>query len=180
MISIVTTRFNSETWQENINFKKKNNFNGGIYSVPGPLSPKIQLDSLVFVVEMNNTLNKIEGIGLIHNNYKLDKYFKVYEAGNYNRYFYKGNYRIDREELIRYNETIVNSLEHIVFKGKTHLKRGSGFTTITEKLLEKSLCKEVDMKTEIKKIFKIHFTKTDDSFTKEDDPCIKEDDACNR
>ena len=86
MFTIVSTRYNDTTWQENITYRKKTNHNGCIYGAPHMLSNKIVVDSLVFVVEMNNSLNKIEGIGLMRNNIRLDKYTSVYKDGNFNRY----------------------------------------------------------------------------------------------
>jgi hypothetical protein len=60
------------------------------------MTEKIPLNSLVFVVEMNNSTNKIEGIGLIRNMLHPEKKLRVYQTGNYNRYTYYGNFRIDR------------------------------------------------------------------------------------
>ena len=152
MFTLASTRFNNSTLEENQKYRIKTN-NACIYCSPQRMSPKIKLDSLVFIVEMNNELNQIEGIGLIKNTVKLDKYFKVYEICNFNRYVFKGKYRISREELIRYNSLLVEILDNLLFKGKTHLKRGSGITTITDKLLKTERCKDLDIKTIIKEIF---------------------------
>jgi hypothetical protein len=153
MVYLVSTRFNNDTWEQNVLFRKKYNYTGCIYGVPIPMSPKICLNEPVFVVEMNNTANKIEGIGLVKNNIRLDKYYKIYHSGNYNRYVFKGKNHLDRLELLDINKDLVDTLDYILFKEKTHLKRGMGFTTIPEKLLnnEKRLVK--DIKTEIKNIF---------------------------
>jgi hypothetical protein len=153
MFSIVSTRYNDTTWQENINYRKKHNYDGCIYGAPHMLSNKILIDSLVFVVEMNNSLNRIEGIGLMRNNIRLDKYMGVYTDGNFNRYVYKGNYHIDRELIIRYNSALVDIFDYILFKEKTHLKRGAGFTTIPEKLLRHKICQHMDIKKEVKGLF---------------------------
>jgi hypothetical protein len=152
MFTIASTRFNNSTLAENLEYRIKTN-NACIYCSPQRMSPKIKADSLVFIVEMNNELNQIEGIGLIKNTIRLDKYFKVYEDCNFNRYVFKGNYRINREELIRYNSKLVEILDNILFKGKTHLKRGSGITTITDKLLKNERCERLDIKSIIKGIF---------------------------
>ena len=48
---------------------------------------------------------------------------------------YKSNYRIDRITLWEHNKVLVKVLEYILFGEKTHLKRGSGFTTVTQKFL---------------------------------------------
>ena len=157
MFTLASTRFNTSTWVENIEYRKINNFNGCVYCSPQPMTQQICPDSLVFVIEMNNSLNRIEGIGLVKNSVRLDKYFKVYEAGNFNRYVFRGKNRIDREELSRYNNKLVNILDHILFKGKTHLKRGGGITTVTDKLLKNEICEGLDIKLIIRDIFKMVF-----------------------
>ena len=153
MFSLVTTRFDDYTWSENINFREQHNLLGCIYGSPQPMSPKIIQDSLVFVVEMNNQMNQIEGIGVIKNTIRLDKYFRVYETGNFNRYVFRGKYRISREELLKIDDKLVTILDYILFKEKTHLKRGSGFTQIPEKLLKHTKCENMDIKNTIKHIF---------------------------
>jgi hypothetical protein len=159
MIPLVTTRFNDYTWDENENYRKKNNIIGGIYPVPQMMSPKIYLDSLVFIIEMNNTKNRIEGIGLIRNRIETDKYYKVYEERNFNRFVYKTNYRIDRNIIEEYNKTLVEILDYILFKERTHLKRGSGITSVPEKLLIHEKCNKINLKEEIKTIFIKYFDK---------------------
>ena len=69
MFTVVSTRFNTETYQENKEYRTKNNMGifACIYCAPQPMSPKIVPESLVFVIEMNNTINQVEGIGLIQN-----------------------------------------------------------------------------------------------------------------
>jgi len=102
---------------------------------------------------MNNDLNRIEGIGLVRNITHRDKYYSIYKGGNYNRYTYKGEYRVGRDELMRNNSEIVNILDYILFKEKTHLKRGSGFTSVSDKLLKHKICENINLKEEIRKTF---------------------------
>ena len=77
MIKIVSTRFNDVTWQENLDYRTKHNIEC-IYGTPLELHQSICLDTNVFVLEMNNSKNKIEGIGLIRNKTHVDKYYKIY------------------------------------------------------------------------------------------------------
>lgn len=153
MFSIVTTRFDDYTWSENINFREKHTLTGCIYGSPQPMSPKIIQDSLVFVIEMNNSTNQIEGIGAIKNTIRLDKYFRVYETGNFNRYVFRGKHRISRDKLFKLNEPLVTILDYILFKEKTHLKRGAGFTQIPERLLKHKKCENLDILNIIKEMF---------------------------
>ena len=162
MFSVVTTRFDDYTWSENKNFREKNNLGGCVYGSPQPMSPKIIQDAYVFVIEMNNSTNQIEGVGLIKNTIRLDKYFRVYETGNFNRYVFRGKHRISRDDLLKINDQLVVILDQILFKGKTHLKRGAGFTQIPEKLLNHEKCKSINLNIQhtIKDIF-LRFFETD-------------------
>jgi hypothetical protein len=87
----------------------------------------------------------------------LDKYYKIYQDGNYNRYIYKSDYHIDREQLLIMNEDLVRIFDYILFKEKTHLKRGSGFTSIPEKLLTHPICEKRDIIRTLKNIFIDYF-----------------------
>ena len=161
MFSVVTGRFNNETRDANYAYRKKHKF-VCMYCSPSELSPKILYNTPVFVIEMNNTKNKIEGIGLIKNKPATNRYYKVHEDGNTNRFIYIGNYFLDRESLCEYNSLLVRILEEILFKGYTHSKRGSGLTTIPEKVLNLDICEGIDIKKEIKQIFVKRFRGADD------------------
>ncbi len=150
MYTIVSNRFTDTTWHENIEYRNRNLFDGCIYGSPQQLSPRIQINALLHVIEMNNTTNKIIGIGIIRNTVQYDKYYSIYETGNYNRYVFKGNYHLDRCEL---PEQLVKALDYILFKEKTHMKRGSGMTIVPEKLLRHPIVGEIDIRKEIKDAF---------------------------
>jgi hypothetical protein len=145
MYEVVTGRFNNETRDANYAYRKKHNFQC-IYSCPLELSPKIPYNTPVFVIEMNNTVNKIEGIGLIKNKHETKKYYKVHSDSNTNRYTYIGKYFIDRDTIDNYNTKLVFILEEILFKGKTHSKRGSGLTIIPPKILKFDICDGMNIK----------------------------------
>lgn len=162
MFTVVTTRFNNDTWEQNENYRKKFNFNGCIYGVQHCMSPKILLNTYVFVVEMNNSKNEIVGIGLVKNNPNLERKHIIYDDPNYNRFIYKGKYRLDREQLLSLDLKLVEILDHICFKEKTHLKRGSGFMTIPEKLYYHKINENKDTKNDIKNLFVRYFKSFDD------------------
>ena len=130
MYTVVTTRFNKETLIKNYEYRAKHGLKC-MYCCPSEMSPKIHYNSPVFVIEMNNSINKIEGIGLIKNKPETKKYYKVHSDGNTNRYTYIGEYYIEREIIDDYNSPLLYALEEILFKGKTHSKRGSGLSTTT-------------------------------------------------
>ena len=67
---------------------------------------------------------------------------------------------MDRDELIRYNMDLVDAIEAICFKGKTHLKRGAGLTVVPKKLLIASASAKhggVRIAYELRTIFHTHF-----------------------
>ena len=163
MYSVVTGRFNHDTLAANYAYRRKHNFEC-IYCVPNELSSKIHYETPVFVIEMNNSSNQIEGIGLIKNKPSCNRYYKVHEDGNTNRFIYIGDYFIERETIIIYNSFIIDVLDEILFKGKTHSKRGSGLSIIPEKILKFDICNGIDIKKEIKDLFICHFREKPSSY----------------
>ena len=156
MFTVVTGRYNNETWDASLQYRLKKKF-ACIYAPPCRLSPSIDLNSPVFVIEMNNSTNKIIGIGLIKNKIVTDKVYKVQQDSNCNRYIYIGEYYIPRDILDDYNPFLVYVLEEILFKGYTHSKRGTGLTKIPEKVLKFDVCEGLDVKKEIRTLFIHHF-----------------------
>ena len=156
MFTVVTVRYNNETWELNKNYRDRREL-PCIYASPSKLAENIDLNSPVFVIEMNNSINEIIGIGLIKNKLVTDRVYKVQDNSNYNRYIYTGDYHISREILDDYNSELVYILDEILFKGYTHSKRGSGLTKIPEKVLKSDVCENMNIKKEIKEIFIYHF-----------------------
>jgi hypothetical protein len=148
MATIVTTRFNEATWQENKQYRERHHHEC-IYSVPKKPSEQIEDNDVLFVMEMNNSTNKIEGIGLIRNKVQIYRY-PVYKDNNFNRFCYIGKYHITRDYIKEYNESFLETIETMLFKGKSHFKRGSGMTTLTDKMKRKT---EMDLYKEIKDMF---------------------------
>ena len=138
MIKIMATRFNNKTWEENCRWREKNNFNGCIYNSPVYIKHNIPLQISLFVIEMNNQTNKIEGIGKIINYVHTDRKYKVYSDLNYNRYTYIGKVRINRDTIK--NKEKLEKLEERLFKGKSHLKRGQGILNVPTDIYRDYLC----------------------------------------
>jgi hypothetical protein len=168
--TLVSNRFTDATWRANEEYRKKNGIEGCIYGSPQRLCTRIDMNSLMYVIEMNNSQNKIIGIGIIRNKIQTDKYYSIYETGNYNRYIFKGNYHLNREELPK---QLIDGLEHILFKNKTHMKRGSGMTIVPEKLLRNEKFGEMDVKEEIRKVFLAKYKNN-----QEDSETIVEEQLC--
>lgn len=136
MVVIATTRFNKKTWIENEKWRETNQYNGCIYGTPFQMAPTILLDSNVFMLEMHNDENKVKGIGLVVNRINVKKYYNIYSNKNYNRYTYKSEYRIDRDEMTEKELVIMKIFDKLLFKTPRHLKRGSGITKVPNHIIE--------------------------------------------
>ncbi len=134
MFYIAVTRFNNETWRENQRWRENNNFTGCIYNTPIHIKDAISLEITLYIIEMNNQTNNIMGIGRLLNKVHTDKKYKIYNDNNYNRYTYKGNSYLSREDIIdenRKNEKkLIEAIEKFLFKGYKHMKRGHGITIL--------------------------------------------------
>ena len=131
-MEICVTRFNKTTLDENNKWKNNNNYIGCIYGLPIKITENILPDSTIIVIEMNNSINKIEGIGIINNKLNLcnKKKYKIYQDNNYNRFIYKSNLRIDKTSFNTYECNIIKFLENLLFKNFNHFKRGQGIQKI--------------------------------------------------
>lgn len=154
MVYLTCTRFNTETFKQNEQWRKNNEHVGCIYGTPVRMKDDIFVNSAVIVLEMQNDINKIVGIGLIRNSIEKDKRYHIYEWGNYNRYAYKGDYRISREELRAHEEKVLAILDMLCFKGSRHLKRGSGITSLPSWIVTNS---HIDFTAEIQEMFRERF-----------------------
>ena len=156
MFYIACTRFNNNTYKENIAYRQKYKeeiIYGSAFKIRDIYSP----GCLIFVAEMNNETNKIEGIGLIRNSLVSDKRHKIYENSDYNRFIYRGKYWINRLQLDNLDIEIGQILNNILFKGKSHLKFRTGITIITDKLFTHWDYELRTLKNKIKYVFLEHF-----------------------
>ena len=133
MFHIACTRFNNITYDENMRYRREH-IEPVIYGSTLKIRNIYSQGSLIFVAEMNNQKNQIEGIGLIKNCLIYDKRHNIYDNDDYNRYIYKGNYWLSRKQISQYNPEILEILDTVLFKGKSHLKCRIGITIITPKL----------------------------------------------
>jgi hypothetical protein len=133
MFYIASTRFNNETHAANMSYRKKTG-DQVIYGTNIRIQGKYDPGSLMFVIEMNNDENRIEGIGLIRNTLIFEKKHNIYENSDYNRYIYRGDYWLSRQQLEEIDAELVEICELVSFKGKSHLKRLSGISVITKQL----------------------------------------------
>jgi hypothetical protein len=132
MWALATTRFTDETLAENKRWREKNNWEGCIYGIPKRIGTVITPGKILMVLEMNNSRNVIEGIGLVKNIIVADKHYKIYSDGNYNRYTYKSKYRIDISELSDQEKKYVAIFHVLLFRCIRHVKRQQGITKMPD------------------------------------------------
>ena len=150
---IMTSRFNNITKADNQRFREKSWPNGCAYCTPEKVSEKISVHSVLLVLEMNNDVNKIFGVGMCANKPFINRY-RVYSNDNYNRYNYVGKYRIKREDFNSEEEAVFKALDVLCFTGNEHMKRGHGIKAFPTKLIIN--CKTV---INLPKYIELMFTK---------------------
>ena len=138
LFDIYTTRFNSHTYLQNYRYKQNTDFNGSIYGTTLRLPSEVHYDKYIFIIDMNNTTNKIMGIGFIKNIIAKDQKIDIYDNQTFNNYIYKSNYYLplinihnnDYYEYIKkeWQDFIFNEFESVLFYGKSNLKRGGSYT----------------------------------------------------
>lgn len=144
MVFICTTRFNTETLQQNFEWRRRHQkLDECVYGSPIPMKHAVREGAWMIVLEMQNDANKLAGIGIVKNSPNLPsvpiphnsgsngcKKLSVYNCGNYNRFIYQGAYRIDLLsngiELTREEQLVIKILELALFYGPNHSKRGKG------------------------------------------------------
>jgi hypothetical protein len=154
---LLTSRFNTETRKQNEIYRNEKWPNGCIYCSPEQISHHIPINSKIIVLEMDNDMNQIFGIGLLVNKPFFNKYY-IYADENYNRYNYIGKYRIKREDLNTTEEAVFKALDILCFKGNEHMKRGHGIKAFPTKLLMN--CSDTfEITPFIEDMFKTRFSK---------------------
>jgi hypothetical protein len=156
------TRFTNETYEENVQYKNKHN-EQVIYGLALKIRHIYPIGAHMYIAEMNNSKNKIEGIGLIAN-HLVPKRCKIYEDNNYNCYIYRGKYWMSREEIRLIDETILEILDNILFKGKSHLKNRMGISILSDQLFTHWDYTLRDLSNKIKSAFSTHFKSNTDEF----------------
>ena len=133
MFHLASTRFNNTTFAENMAYRQTHKINA-IYGTMIKMHAKINIGSFVFIIEMNNDTNMIEGISLVKNSLVLEKKHKIYDNDDYNRYIYRSDYWLSRQQIMDIDSNVIETFDKILFKGKTHMKRACGITVLNEKL----------------------------------------------
>ena len=159
---VISTRFKSNTYLELYRYKLQQELsNQSIYGVNAPMNSDTNIHKYLFVLEMNNTINKIMGIGLIKNNLAKNQQIQIYNDNKFNNYIYKSPFHIQlvnpciidnytKSSLSKnkvkqiycdnIDDEFIDFFEYIIipkcFFGKGHIKRGGGFTRFPIKYLQ--------------------------------------------
>jgi hypothetical protein len=117
-------------------------------------------ESLIFIAEMNNNENKIEGIGLIKNVLVYNRTHKIHDNSECNRFIYRGKYWLSRKQILQVDIEILNIFDDILFKGKSHLKNRIGIRIITDNLfIHWPSYDLITLKNKVKNVFLHYFQK---------------------
>ena len=176
MFYIANTRFNNATFAENMAYRQKV-LEPVLYGSAARIYAKYSIGCTMFVFEMNNEENKIEGIGVIQNQAVHDKKYKIYSDSDYNRIIYRGKYWLSREQLLAMDPELIDIFDKMLFKGKSHLKRQSGITVVTEKLTKKWDQDLALLKRRIKALFVSVFKKKNTILIEEEEDVVEDKEA---
>tara|TARA_B100001059_G_C17788179_1_gene558474 strand:+ start:55 stop:768 length:714 start_codon:yes stop_codon:yes gene_type:complete len=137
---IMTSRFADHTYIQNKRFRSLKNIKKqkihAIYASPYEITADIPKGHILYVLEMNNSQNKIMGIGKVYNVPRRRENL-VYDINNtgpysfvtdYNKITYTGDERVDVEVMDEEEKRYIHMLEMLCFKGKDNLKRSQRIT----------------------------------------------------
>jgi len=122
---IYVTRFNNETYKQYVEYCKKYEGKECIYNAPVAFNDKTRENDNIYVLEMNNSLNKIMGIGKISRRMYTRKH-KIFADMNYNRFSYEGTEHIGFYNFPDDLREQIEKIEKVIFYTKGHIKRGHG------------------------------------------------------
>jgi len=151
-VRVATTRFDAKTWSENEEYRKQHDKLGCIYPTPEMNNSNWTPDSILLVLEMNNSTNKIMGVGMVRNHAQVKKH-RVYSDENYNRYSYFGKHRIERGTMTEEEEQIMKVFDILCFTGSRHMKRLRGIKAFPMDMLYRC-SKKLDLVDYLKNMFK--------------------------
>jgi hypothetical protein len=129
---VASTRFSTESYQENLSFRSSES--PVIYGCSIKICESCPYNADICVIEMNNETNRVEGMGFIKNRLYLNKSYNISKVKNNNRYVYRGKYWLGYKDLAEIAPSLMDVLECVLFKGRSHMKQLSGISMLTDKL----------------------------------------------
>jgi hypothetical protein len=163
---IMTTRFNTDTWNQHRRFMDAGSAGAGIsacYCSPMSISSQIlsvtaNTSVKLLVLEMHNDQNKIMGIGAVFSRSHYRRY-TMYSDDKYNVCAFVGPYRIDRADMTADEEVLMLALDAWCFRGKRHMKRLRGLTLFSPDLMAHAReSHDIDIRSSIQCMFRRRFT----------------------
>ena len=149
----MTSRFNARTLAENESYRASSGI-ACAYSSPTIIDSKfVPIGSKIFMLEMNNDINRIVGVGLIYNKTPQFQTREIYKNVHYNFFSYIGNRRIDRSEMSAEEEKTMRVLDFLCFSGSRHQKRLKGLRVFPEYLLAAAAAM-IDLEKNIENMFR--------------------------
>ena len=135
---VYTTRFNTQTYEENRRYKLRgreedddesiNWEHTALYGSMTLMPINAPTNKYLIVLDMNNTTNRIMGMGLVKNLLAKNQRLRIHENPCFNEYTYKSNFYVSFEHLDKEKQDYIHEhFERVLFYGKGHLKRGCGF-----------------------------------------------------
>lgn len=120
---LCTTRFSDETHTQNRRFCELNRIQ--CYYSNRTSIPRVPLNAIMYVLELNINQNKIMGIGRVKKSPIYDN-INVYKDGNYNSMVnFIGDEYLNCEFI---DEEWLKKLHEVCFIGRGHLKRGDSIS----------------------------------------------------
>ena len=146
---IYTTRFTSETYEENRAYKQNmlDGFKGSLYSTTLSFPVNASMSKYFFVLDMNNTTNKLMGVGFMKNLLAKDQNIRVHKRQGFNLNIYKSDFYISLDSVDSVDSVekggrslwktfLAKEFESYLFYGKSNMKRGGAFTRFPLKKME--------------------------------------------
>ena len=124
---LFSIRYFDDQYRELYDWKNTNGYEKkAIYGCSIRIKEQVNINKFIYVIEMDNTNNRILGISRIKNRVWRDKIYNIHQHRRYNRIIYRGKYRIDCSDFMDEELYFIHILEDIMFYGKDHIKRGRG------------------------------------------------------
>jgi hypothetical protein len=126
MAIIMVYKHTSQSLRELDEWKKRKKHHDHCYNFERMLDKNIPKDIPIFIIDANNDLDRIEGIGIIYNT-KIKKMYRynIYSIQRYNRFSYKTPYYTGVDDIKTTEKGVmcIKFLEYVLFYGHRHLKR---------------------------------------------------------
>lgn len=126
---VVAARFSAQTWPEHAAYRERKKLVGCVYGTPLPMAESIPYRAPVFVLEMNFQEHRIMGVGLVSNDCLVGVHH-IYKDTQYNICAYEGKYRVDREEMTREEQEIMETFDEALFWKSKVWRIRNGLTQI--------------------------------------------------